>query len=145
MSNVEFRRKQGRKYRLIVLQLTQRSPGQVRVPNCWPSVGRQQRYLMRCLGSLFRLIRRANRKGECPFEKENLNKCSPRGLFPRNYILNNMRHFNTVPTILTLAFRYYNRCRWDYPESEAAKYARGRLALPEMLAQFEREADLKDE
>jgi len=44
-----------------------------------------------------------------------------------------------------LAFRYYNRCRWDYPESEAAKYARGRLALPEMLAQFEREADLDDE
>jgi hypothetical protein len=48
-------------------------------------------------------------------------------------------------TILTLAFRYYNRCRWDYPESEAGKYARGRLALPEMLAQFEREADLEDE
>ena len=44
-----------------------------------------------------------------------------------------------------MAFRYYNRCRWDYPESEAAKYARGRLALPEMLAQFEREADLDDE
>ena len=44
-----------------------------------------------------------------------------------------------------MAFRYYNRCRWDYPESEAAKYARGRLALPEMLAQFEREADLEDE
>ena len=31
-----------------------------------------------------------------------------------------------------MAFRYYNRCRWDYPESEAAKYARGRLALPEL-------------
>ena len=44
-----------------------------------------------------------------------------------------------------MAFRYYNRCRWDYPESEAARYARGRLALPEMLAQFEREADLDDE
>ncbi|CAN5290923.1 hypothetical protein BH23VER1_BH23VER1_05340 [soil metagenome] len=39
------------------------------------------------------------------------------------------------------AFRRYNRCRWDYPESDAAKYARGRLALPEMLAQFEREAE----
>ena len=44
-----------------------------------------------------------------------------------------------------MAFRYYNRCRWDYPESEAAKFARGRLALPEMLAQFEREADLEEE
>ena len=44
-----------------------------------------------------------------------------------------------------MAFRYYNRCRWDYPESEAAKYARGRLALPELLVQFEREADLEDE
>lgn len=38
------------------------------------------------------------------------------------------------------AFQRYNRCRWDFPESDAAKYARGRLALPEMLQQFEREA-----
>lgn len=42
------------------------------------------------------------------------------------------------------AFRRYNRCRWDYPESEAAKYARGRLALPEMLQQFEAEASSID-
>ena len=49
---------------------------------------------------------------------------------------------NDVPN----AFRRYNRCRWDFPESDAAKYARGRLALPEMLAQFEREeASLADE
>ena len=39
------------------------------------------------------------------------------------------------------AFRRYNRCRWDYPSSESAKYARGRLALPEMLQQFEAEAN----
>ena len=38
------------------------------------------------------------------------------------------------------AFRRYNNCRWKYQESEAAKYARGRLALPEMLQQFEAEA-----
>lgn len=43
------------------------------------------------------------------------------------------------------AFRRYNRCRWDYPESEAAKYARGRLALPEMLQQFETEANSVDD
>ena len=36
-----------------------------------------------------------------------------------------------------LAFQRYNRCRWDFPASEAAKYARGRLTLPEMLQQFE--------
>jgi TolA-binding protein len=41
---------------------------------------------------------------------------------------------------ISFAFRRYNRCRWDFPESDAAKYARGRLALPEMIAQFEREA-----
>jgi TolA-binding protein len=41
------------------------------------------------------------------------------------------------------AFRRYNRCRWDFPESEAAKYSRGRLALPELLAQFEKEANLE--
>ena len=35
------------------------------------------------------------------------------------------------------AFESYNKCRWDYPTTEAAKYARGRLALPEMLRQFE--------
>ena len=38
------------------------------------------------------------------------------------------------------AFRRYNLCRWKHPASEAAKYARGRLALPEMLQQFEAEA-----
>ena len=43
------------------------------------------------------------------------------------------------------AFRRYNRCRWDFPESEAAKYSRGRLSLPEMLTQFEREANLTEE
>lgn len=42
------------------------------------------------------------------------------------------------------AFRRYNRCRWDFPESDAAKYSRGRLALPELLAQFEREANLEE-
>ena len=46
---------------------------------------------------------------------------------------------------LSTAFQRYNRCRWDFPESDAAKYSRGRLALPEMLAQFEREANLSDE
>jgi TolA-binding protein len=35
------------------------------------------------------------------------------------------------------AFESYNKCRWDYPTTEAAKYARGRLALPEMLRQFD--------
>ena len=45
-----------------------------------------------------------------------------------------------------MAFRRYNRCRWDHPASEAAKYSRGRLALPEMLAQFESEANaIEDE
>ncbi len=38
------------------------------------------------------------------------------------------------------AFENYNKCRWDFPATEAAKYARGRLALPEMLRQFEAEA-----
>ena len=47
---------------------------------------------------------------------------------------------NDIPN----AFRRYNRCRWDFPESDAAKYSRGRLALPELLAQFEREANLDD-
>jgi TolA-binding protein len=45
---------------------------------------------------------------------------------------------------VSFAFRRYNRCRWDHPESDAAKYARGRLALPEMLAQFEAEANSID-
>jgi TolA-binding protein len=39
------------------------------------------------------------------------------------------------------AFRRYNRCRWDFPESDSAAYARQRLALPEMLQQFEAEAN----
>lgn len=42
------------------------------------------------------------------------------------------------------AFESYNKCRWDYPASEAAKYARGRLALPEMLRQFEEASNLEN-
>ena len=44
-----------------------------------------------------------------------------------------------------MAFRYYILYRCDCLESESAKFARGRLALPEMLAQFEREANLEDD
>jgi TolA-binding protein len=51
------------------------------------------------------------------------------------------RGANDVPN----AFRRYNRCRWDFPETEAAKFARGRLALPEMLAQFERESNVDED
>ncbi|MCE9603630.1 MAG: tetratricopeptide repeat protein [Planctomycetia bacterium] len=47
---------------------------------------------------------------------------------------------NSIPE----AFRRYNWCRWKFAESEAAKYARGRLALPEMLQQFEAEANSVD-
>ena len=43
-----------------------------------------------------------------------------------------------------VAFQRYNRCRWDFPASDAAKYARGRLALPEMLQQFEAEVNSLD-
>lgn len=43
------------------------------------------------------------------------------------------------------AFIAYNNCRWKHPDSEGAKYARGRLALPEMLQQFEAEANSVDE
>lgn len=39
-----------------------------------------------------------------------------------------------------MAYQRYNRCRWDFPSSEAAKYARGRLALPEMFRQFEEDS-----
>jgi len=41
------------------------------------------------------------------------------------------------------AFQSYNKCRWDFPASEVAKYARGRLALPEMLRQFEEASNLE--
>jgi TolA-binding protein len=40
------------------------------------------------------------------------------------------------------AFQRYNDCRFNHQESEAAKYARGRLALPEMLRQFEEATNL---
>ncbi len=39
------------------------------------------------------------------------------------------------------AFQQYNKCQFDYPSTEAAKYSRGRLALPEMLRQFEEAAN----
>ena len=43
------------------------------------------------------------------------------------------------------AFISYNNCRWKHPDTEGAKYARGRLALPEMLQQFESEANSVDD
>ena len=43
------------------------------------------------------------------------------------------------------AFISYNNCRWKHPDTEGAKYARGRLALPEMLQQFEAEANSVDD
>jgi TolA-binding protein len=42
------------------------------------------------------------------------------------------------------AFQAYNKCRWDFPATEGAKYARGRLALPEMLRQFEEASNLEN-
>jgi TolA-binding protein len=42
------------------------------------------------------------------------------------------------------AYRRYNRCRWDFPASDAAKYSRGRLALPEILQQFEADVNNLD-
>jgi TolA-binding protein len=38
------------------------------------------------------------------------------------------------------AFRRYYWCQTQFPQSEAAKYSRGRLALPELLQLFESEA-----
>lgn len=34
---------------------------------------------------------------------------------------------------LEFAYRRYKRATWDYPESDAAKFARGKLVLPEMV------------
>ena len=34
---------------------------------------------------------------------------------------------------LDFAYRRYKRATWDYPESDAAKFARGKLILPEMV------------
>lgn len=42
------------------------------------------------------------------------------------------------------AFHRYNRCRYEHAESEAAKFARGRLQLPEMISEFERAARIDD-
>ena len=45
----------------------------------------------------------------------------------------------------SLAFRRYNQCRWDFPASEVAKDARHRLPLPEMLQQYDAEANKVDQ
>ena len=44
---------------------------------------------------------------------------------------------------LRMAFARYNECRYNHSDTEAAKYARGRLALPEMLRQFEESSNLE--
>ena len=42
------------------------------------------------------------------------------------------------------AYKRYQMCRWKYPSSEAAKFALGRLSLPEMIAQLEADAQALD-
>ena len=95
----------------------------------------------------------AFRIGQCQYKLENYKKA---GLafdsfvkrFPEQELTaqalfwagESYRMGNDIPD----AFRRYNRCRWDFPESDAAKYSRGRLALPELLAQFDREANLDE-
>ena len=56
-----------------------------------------------------------------------------------------MRHFNTVPDDFNIGFPLLQSLPLGLPGVGGGQYARGRLALPEMLAQFEREADLEDE
>ena len=93
------------------------------------------------------------RWGQCHYKGENYVKAAEVfDLFVKKFPDDNLsaqsifwsgeswRMANNVPQ----AFRRYNRCRWDFPESEAAQYARGRLALPEMLSQFEAEANSLD-
>jgi len=41
---------------------------------------------------------------------------------------------------LQAAYRRYKRVTWDYPESEAAKFARGKLVTPEMVNIADRDA-----
>jgi TolA-binding protein len=41
---------------------------------------------------------------------------------------------------LESAYRRYKRVTWDYPESEAAKFARGKLVTPEMVNIADRDA-----
>ncbi len=44
---------------------------------------------------------------------------------------------------LKKAYLSYQECRHKFPAHEMAKYARGRLALPEMASQFEADANLE--
>ena len=93
------------------------------------------------------------RWGQCHYKDENYTKAAEVfDLFIKKFPDDNLsaqsvfwsgeswRMAKNVPQ----AFRRYNRCRWDFPESEAAQFARGRLALPDMLAQFEAEANSVD-
>ncbi|MFK7850043.1 MAG: tetratricopeptide repeat protein [Akkermansiaceae bacterium] len=93
----------------------------------------------------------AFRIGQCHFKQEQFGKAGEAfDAFVKRYPEHELtaqalfwagesyRMSNSIPN----AFRRYNRCRWDFPETDAAKYSRGRLALPELLAQFEREANL---
>ncbi|MBL8826337.1 MAG: tetratricopeptide repeat protein [Planctomycetaceae bacterium] len=97
--------------------------------------------------------RMAFRVGQCYYKGENYNKAGMAfdrfaKIFPDDGLCadslfwagESYRMANNTPE----AFRRYNRCRWDHPSSESAKYARGRLALPEMLRQFEVEANVDD-
>ena len=88
------------------------------------------------------------RAGQCWFKAEQFGKAGkefdllvenyPRSKFRPDAIFWAGESYRTGGQ-LEFAFRRYKRATWDYPESDAAKFARGKLILPEMVNIAERD------
>ncbi|MEQ2007224.1 MAG: tetratricopeptide repeat protein, partial [Limisphaerales bacterium] len=88
------------------------------------------------------------RAGQCWFKAEQFGKAGkefdllvdnyPRSRFRPDAIFWSGESYRSGGQ-LEFAFRRYKRATWDYPESDAAKFARGKLILPEMVNIAERD------
>ncbi|HEV7404151.1 MAG TPA: tetratricopeptide repeat protein [Chthoniobacteraceae bacterium] len=94
-----------------------------------------ERMLFRCAQCWFKADQFVKAGTEFDLLVENY----PRGKFRADAVFWAGESYRSANQLET-AYRRYKRATWDFPESDAAKFARGKLVLPEMVSISDKEA-----
>lgn len=94
-----------------------------------------ERMLFRCAQCWFKADQFTKAGAEFDLLVENY----PRGKFRPDAVFWAGESYRSANQLET-AYRRYKRATWDFPESDAAKFARGKLVLPEMVSISDKEA-----
>jgi TolA-binding protein len=94
-----------------------------------------ERMLFRCAQCWFKADQFVKAGAEFDLLVENY----PRGKFRPDAVFWAGESYRSANQLET-AYRRYKRATWDFPESDAAKFARGKLVLPEMVSISDKEA-----